>query len=278
MLKLDKIFNGYSLAIINAVIIMAALMTGNGMTFIETGLIHVIALLFVAISIWRIFSRPYTYDPIFEKFVHAALFALIVFAGSHIMEFVSMVVLHRYGDSIFANVANLYLIATFALIIGASHFLKIGYLSSIKWLRGIAYALIGSLLLLVVALMSGYFTVSLEADRAIPYVYLSALVISTGIALFEMIKIRKAASVTSGFVNSLMLSVSLIMLAVVPYVLYDVLGNLGVGSIALVYSSHFIFYAALSIFFLGFRNLSWGGIYQEVREMNQNTTETPVQK
>ena len=54
---LDRFLNAYSLFIINLIIIGLALTVGGGLYFFETSLIHLIALIFIALAVLRIGRR-----------------------------------------------------------------------------------------------------------------------------------------------------------------------------------------------------------------------------
>ncbi|MFZ3044195.1 MAG: hypothetical protein WA058_03790 [Minisyncoccia bacterium] len=266
---LDKIFNKYSLIVINGVIIALVLTAGGGRYFFETGLIHLIALIFIALALLRIFFRHYTYDPILEKFVAASAFALFIFAGSHIIEYVSMMFLNRYQDAVFANVANFYLISTLSIIIGATYFSSIDYKAYSAYLRKTAIALVAGLLLASVYLLTHDKAISLEMVSIWPYVYAAALLGAGILATVEILKIRRLTPIMVGFTTYLLSALIAILLAILPNIFYDGLAVLGVPSYLSIYASHFLFYAALSLFFLAFEKLSYlGGVYEDLKAVD----------
>lgn len=267
---LDRLFNTYSLVVINLGIIALALTMEGGQFFFRTGLIHLIALIFIGLAVLRILYHHYTYDPILEKFVHAALFALIVFAGSHIIEYTSMMLLDRYEDSVFANVANFYLIGILSVTAGATHFSSINHLGYAAFLRRLSYALIAALLVFSVFLLAtDGRAVSLEADAAGPYVYALLLAVAGALAVIEIVKIRRLTPVMRGFTAYLLAGLVTILVAVLPNIFYELLEPLGIPSHASVYISHFLFYAALSLFFLAFEKLSYmGGVYEDLKAID----------
>ena len=126
MSLLDRMFNPFSLILINILVIIAAEFTGGGMFFMNTGLIHGVAILFIILAVSRIFFHYYTYDPFFEKIVHGVLGASIIFAASHIYEYASMNIYHTYKDSTFINAINFYLIGFMLIIIGTESFKEDG--------------------------------------------------------------------------------------------------------------------------------------------------------
>lgn len=266
----DKIFNFYSLLAINVAIIIGALTVGGGQLFFETGLIHIIALAFVALAVARIFLHYYTYDPVLEKYVHSALVALAVFAGSHIIEFISLVVLHRYEDAAFANVVNFYLVSILAVIIGASHFAEIRYAKITRLARKIAWVGVAVFLGLAAALIIDDSLISLDPENAAPFIYMVVLLAIGGLALFEILTIKDLTMVAAGFTNYLALSIVFIIIASLPNIFYEVLEHrLGVESYLAVYLSHFTFYIAISFLFLAFGRLSYlGGVYEDLKRID----------
>lgn len=266
---LDRYLNGYSLLAINALIIVLALTIGNGLFFFESGLIHLIALIFIGLSVLRIIYHHYTYDPILEKFVHASFFALFVFAGSHIIEYASMMFLNRYEDAVFANVANFYLIGTFAIIAGATHFSGINHPTYAGALRTISYVVIAGFFVFSLYLFVNDRSVVLDPQHASPFIYAGLLVIAGVLAGIEIMKIRRLTPVMRGFTSHLLGGLFLILVAILPNIFYDFLADAGIPSYQSIYASHFLFYGALSLFFLSFQKLSYmGGVYEDLKAID----------
>src|SRR3989344_6612019 len=105
MMIIDKYLGLNFFLALNILIILLAQTVGNGTLFYRTGIIHIIAIGFVVLALIRAFFHYYTYDHILEKFIHSCLIAMFVFAISHLVEFFSFIVLHRYADSVYINVA-----------------------------------------------------------------------------------------------------------------------------------------------------------------------------
>ncbi|MDD3531533.1 MAG: hypothetical protein PHV99_03035 [Candidatus Pacebacteria bacterium] len=268
---LDRIFNGYSLLSINIVIIVLALTVGGGLYFFETGLIHLIALLFIALALLRMFYHHYTYDPILEKFVHASLFALLVFAGSHVIEYVSMMFLNRYVDAVFENVANFYLISTFAIIAGATHFSSINHKTYSSFLRKFSYAVIVGLFLLALFLLANDRAILLDTASGTSYAYAGMLAIAGALTSIEILRIRRLTPIMHGFTTYLLGALFTILVAILPNIFYEALGDAGVPSYVSIYASHFLFYAALSLFFLAFKKMAYlGGVYEDLKALDVN--------
>lgn len=264
--KLDRIFNPYFLLILNGAIIILAELTAGGRFFYETGLIHIIAVAFVVLATSRIFLHYYTFDPVLEKFLHAVLFGLLIFAGSHILEFISFEVLHEYKDAVFANVVNVYIISLIAIAIGAEIFIR-SYRSGSRLLISLLILAAALPVFLIVALLLNSRLVSLEPYNFAPYIY-AAVVVSVGILAFlKTSRIKKMVPVTTGFSSYVLAGIVLIVLATLPNIFYEFLQNsIGIPEYQTVYFSHFTFYLALSAMFLAFRKLSYlGGIYEDLK-------------
>ncbi len=268
-MKLDRVFNFYSLFLINEIIIIAALTVENGIFFFRTGLIHGIAILFIGLAVSRVFFRYYTYDPILEKFIHASLFAMAVFAVSHVIEFVSMMVFKAYGDTVFANVANLYLIGILSMIIGSGHFVKHKYPVYTKVLKWFSFASIFILIALSLSFLLIYSHISLDPDGFLPYAYAVVLLLVGTLAIIEITKIKKLTDIAKGFGNYLTAAVALILLSALINIFYEVsLSFFGVAENVSIYIGHFVFYAALSLFFLSYQKFSYLeeiGVYKGIK-------------
>lgn len=271
MSLLDRIFNPFSLIIINILVIIAAEFTGGGMFFINTGLIHGVAILFIILALSRMFSHYYTYDPIFEKIVHGALGASFIFAASHIYEYASMNIFHTYKDSTFINAVNFYLIGFMLIIIGAESFLRIIARRSTYLIKLLSIAiLIFAALIIFFSIKSDF--VSLEIESLAPYIY-AVLVAGIGtLGIFIIRRVKKLVPISTGFSNYLLASLSLIIFATLPYIFYDFIEARFYSYTnrhQIIYLSHFAFFAALSLLFLAFTKVSWGGLYSEARQYEQ---------
>ena len=267
---LDKIFNPYSLAIINVIIILMVEFAGGGRLFFNLGLIHLIAVLFIILAVARIFVHYYTFDPILERFLYASLAAFIVFTVSHIVEFTSMMVFKIYRDATFANVVNFYLISILTLAIGAELFLKV-YHGRTSRLIMLLSGIIAAILILIAAFLINPELISLEPDSWMPFAYVLALFGAGFYGIFKMLQIRKLVPIAVGFVNYLVAAIALIMLAALFGIFYEFLEEyLGIAGYQIIYFSHFAFYAALSLMFLAYAKLSYlGEFYEEIKKIVQ---------
>lgn len=272
MLLIDRIFNLTSLIIINLLIIISAEFIGDGKYFIETGLINIVAIFFIALIIARIFYRHYTHDPIFERFVYGVLIASLIFALSHIFEYTSV---HIYNISEYAtslNAVNFYLSGFIVIAIGAELFLKIFFHRSLYVVAMLFVALFSLLTTSVISFFNPGL-ISLEITRPEPYLYAILTIACAFIGISTVLKMKSLVPASSGFINYLLASLSLILISTIPYIFYEFIeetfGHL-LGSYQIIYVGHFIFFAALSLLFLSFAKLNWGGLYAETRSLVEN--------
>lgn len=268
MSLLDKIFNPFSLIAINILIIIAAEFTGGGMFFMNTGLIHGVAILFIILSVSRIFFHYYTYDPFFEKIVHGVLGASIIFTASHIYEYASMNIYHTYKDSTFINAVNFYLIGFMLIIIGAESFLRIPARRSTYLIKMLTIAILIFTALIIAFTLNGNWA-SLEINSPIPFIYAFLVATIGALGIFIIHKLKKLVPIAANFSNYLLASITLIIFATIPYIFYDFIKARFYSYTnrhQIIYFSHFAFFAALSLLFLAFTKVSWGGLYAEARQ------------
>lgn len=255
--------------VLNTLIIVLAQTLDGGTLLYNTGIIHIIALGFVGLALIRVFYHYYTYDPILEKFIHATLAAMGIFAFSHIVEFLSMTVLHQYADAVYINVANYYLISLLVISLGTEYFLGVLYSHSPRMNR-VIYALIAGLVLLSGALIINDRLISLNVGSYTPIIYTVATLAVIVFNLYKMRQIKRGVDFMPGFVNYLSVSIVLIGVAAlsnVYYVFFTDIFNL--PEYQAVYFSHFAFYIALSFLFLAFGKVSHlGGMLEEVKNMH----------
>ncbi|MBI5742793.1 MAG: hypothetical protein HZA25_03065 [Candidatus Niyogibacteria bacterium] len=270
MLALDKILNIYSLAALNVAIVLLAEFVGDGKYFFESGIIHIIAILFIILAISRSFMHYYTYDPSFEKFLHASIAALLIFAASHFIEYLTFMTANVYEDAVFANVANMYIMSLLVLIIGGDIFMR-AFSSGPTLLMKASAAAIAALTALTIMLLLRSKLISLEPDEIYPYIYGVALVSCGGFALYQMRRIRDRISLPHGFINYFMAATTLIIIAALINIFYEFLENILVlPAHQVIYLSHFAFYAALSLMFIAFSKLSrLGGILADAKRIDE---------
>ena len=269
--KIEKTLNPAALLVINLAIIAVAEFTGQ--LFFRLGIIHIIALVFIALSIIRIFVRYYSYDPILEKFFQTSLAALFVFTISHIVEYFSMSMgaFVYYSDAVLVNTVNFYLISLMLVIIGAESFLRIHDGRSAAQIK-ILIGLISVLIILVFVFTTKKDLVALDLDVPTPYIYMALVFIFGTAALMKVKRIGQYVGISAAFAKFLMASIILLMLSVAPYIFYDLLqAKFNLPLFQIMYLSHFLFYASMSWFFLAYGRVKIkGGSYEDLKSPPEN--------
>lgn len=251
---------------LNILIIILTETVGGGTWFFETGIIHMIAIGFVALTGVRIYSHYYTYDPILEKFIHACLIAMAVFAISHLVEFFSFVVLKNYSDAIYINVANFYLGSILLITIGAESFIRILKGRSAT-LQHLLIAGIVILAALSTSLLVNDTLLSLKMNSPVPYFYTAIIIATLSLCLYKVRQIKRLVDFMPEFINHLLVSVVLIGMAALISIYYEFFVDLlGIAEHQAIYLSHFAFYISLSTLYLAFgKTAHLGGMLEELQ-------------
>jgi len=119
--KFDWILNHWSLLVVNILIIIA--IEASGFFFLRTGIVHLIAVIFVVLGLLRLRYLPNVHDQYLQPVVRRGIVALIVLATSHIVEYSS----YRFGlpvHAVHANVVNFYLAGLLFITLGTEVFHK----------------------------------------------------------------------------------------------------------------------------------------------------------
>lgn len=267
MTFVEKYLNTKFFIVLNILIIALAETIGGGTWFFASGTIHVIAISFVVLALVRTYAHYYTYDPILEKFVHACLAAMAVFAVSHLIEFFSFVVLKSYSDAVYINVANFYLASILLITIGAESFLRVLQGRSAALTRMLIAGIV-ALAFLSISLLFNDELMSLEINSPVPYLYTFAVLAALGFCIYKVRRIKRLVDFMPGFVNYLLVSVALIGVAALISIYYEFFVDIfGFPEYQAIYLSHFAFYISLSSLYLAFGKTNHlGGMLQEVQE------------
>lgn len=266
----EKILSDRVLLIANIVIIIVTELSGN--FFLDTGIIHLIALGFVVLGISRIFVHYNVYDHYLRLLIGGGVLALLIFSASHLVEFLGYMYFKIYEDAIFVSVINFYIASMLAIVIGAEYFLVALKKGRLATIIVSSVGMLGFLFLSAV-IFSGQLPVSLELTVSTPYIY-AVLVLGVSIlSVNRLLKIKKHVSIMVGFANYFIAAFALIATSALLYVFYDPLKELGMPDIQILFVSHFLFYGALSLMFLAFVRLSnLGGIYEEVETYEKSNS------
>lgn len=261
-INLEKILSHWTLLAINVVIITVTELSSH--FFVDKGIIHLIALLFVFLGISRIFVHYDAYDRYLRPLIRGGLAALLFFSVSHLVEFLGYVYLKTYEDAIFINVINFYIISILAITIGAEYFLR-----TLKednratiWILSAGVVVF---LVLTPLIFLNKIKVSLELDSWTVYVYTVIVLGALFFGVDRLVKIKRHVPVVADFVNYFIATFVLVAISAFQYIFYDAIGAIGVPAFQVVYMSHFLFYGALSFMFLAFARLAhMGGVYESM--------------
>ncbi len=263
---LEKIFNHWVILAINIVIILFVETTG--MFFMSTGLIHLIAIIFLALGGSRIFVHYNVYDSFLKPFIISGIAIIILFTISHIVEYVSYAYFSLPYEVIAANVVNFYIAGLVTISLGVSYFLK-------KVVKNLAiFNYLAPFVIIACFLAAGIFYMNqqmVEVNASGWLMYLQGgivlLVTACGIGLLFLLK--KHVSMLAQFINYFTIAFILIACSAILYVCNDVLGEIGVMYMQVMYTSHFLFYGAISLMFLAYAHLAHlGGMLEELEKIS----------
>lgn len=260
--QLEKIFTSRLLLAVNILIII--LTEASGEWFHDTGIIHLVAILFVCLGISCILTRRSVYDQYLQPLIRGGSAALLIFALSHLVEYVSFLRLHSYDDVLYVNVVNFYLISILAFTAGAEYFIHTVKRSSHKMFLFL-WAGILLFFFLTILFFFGYADISIDPEHMTPYVYGAVVISISALSMNHLRKIKSLVGIMSGFINYFQSALALITVSALLYIFYELIEDAGMSEFQIIYISHFLFYGALSFMFLAFAKLSHlGGLYDEV--------------
>lgn len=263
---LEKILGNWFFIIFNIIII--AIVEGMGTYFYDTGMLHVIAIFFIALAVIRIFIHYRTYDQFLDKIKNASIVALFIFAASHIMEYINFTVYYRYDDAVFITTIQFYLIGLASIDIGAELFLaKYDHRSYIQVI--LLYLLSITLAISNIAISLNHNLITLKMNSVFPYLYTALAIILLTIGIRKIHRLKKKISISVGFLNYMMRSISLIAITTIPNIYYEVLEEaFDIPMFQTMYISHFIFFMSLSLMFLSYKQLAnLTGLYAEAAKI-----------
>lgn len=261
----------WALIVTNGAIVVAALTAGGGTFFERTGLIHAIAVLFIALTAVRVFTRFYLFDPELKILLRATLTAMAVFAVSHLVEFATFALAHEYTDVVFANVINFYAISLLIMAYGAETVI-VRYRKAGEWKLAVLGTAAAGFLVLTGLFLAGAVGVSLEPDAFAPYAYVVLVAVALALCIVRWRKLRAMYAWFHRFIDRVLLSAIMVALAAAPNVFYEHLEHIGVDERISIYLSHFTFYAALTVMYLAFDRIQdLGGLHKDIREQMKKT-------
>ncbi|MCK9344745.1 MAG: hypothetical protein M0P64_01310 [Candidatus Pacebacteria bacterium] len=261
----EKLINPLPLIVINLAVILLAEFAGGGTFFAETGLVHAIAFLFVALILVRIFSDYAFSDYILKGFLKIQL-AFFLFLGLvHVYEYVGLHVF-MIEDEVIEFSAT---ISYFLWILGM--LLAIEFVSRIYYKKSAIFtAILGA----VVALGAGVIVALNIEDEFVhnlpawsTFLMLLAIVGVGGAGIASLLRIRKIMPIFKEFSYYAIPSIVLLLLTSIAeyFEATHTLTDFGVSEVQNLYIAHFFIYAALSLLLVGFGKLKKPqGIYADM--------------
>jgi len=267
-----------ALLALNVALIVVSQATGE--LFHLTGLIHGFALLFIALAATRIFRRYDVYDPELRVYMRYALGAMAIFALSHLIELISIVVLKNYDDVTYAVTIGHYGMSLLLLMAGSAHIMK-NYRKTSFAPIAFLWMCFAAVALFSFALLLGDLKISLEPDEAMPYAYALGLLVLAVSSIVQATRIAKLYTAYASYFRHMVVVTVLVSTAAFQYVFYDLLEEAGLPEHQIVYVSHYFFYAALSAMYLAFgESLLPHGVFADVGKLvdQEEALEKPAEK
>ncbi len=262
--RFEKLFNHWTFLFLNLTIVVLVEMTGT--FFMSTGLIHLIAIVFIVLGIGRIFVHYEVYDQFLKPLIYGGIVTLILFAISHVLEYAGYAVFYLPYGTIAVNVVNFYLMGLLMIALSVVYFLK-------RLEKGLAiygYILALGMVITLLAMIIFYLRpglVNLSPSSWMMYLYTLAVVGVTALGIGWLRRLKKHVSILTNFIDYFNAALVMIAISAMFYVLNELLAKIGVEYMQIMYISHFVFYGALSLIFLSFVRLSrLGGIYAALDE------------
>jgi hypothetical protein len=257
------------LLLVNAAIIVATQVTGGGTWFAESGVIHLLALIFCGLSVITIFKLRHLEGEVFMSVFKSFLAALVLFSFVHVLEFV----VNAVPNEGLKGVADLIVIILYAMgLVQISD----GY-KNVLLLRKTEDDRVPQLpgiMLLVLALICLVVYMIPALEDAKPFLPVMMLFFTIPLAInlvhrgHRMVKLMP---MLTGFMQYMRLSFLLIAFASA----FEFLESVQISAIPeeqMTYFAHYAFYAAISLQLLGFSTLfTLGGIYEELRLEKKKT-------
>jgi len=258
----EKIFSAKTLIALNLSIIVLVELTGT--FFLETGLIHLIALAFLLLGISRIFVNYRAFDQFLTPLIWGSVVALILFAFSHLHEFIAFESLNEpYSHDLYIDVTNLYMTGMLLVACGAHFFIA---RRDRKWglLTFLTLGALASLTLSILGFLR-VISISIEPDEPDVYIYSVVVVAASLVSINRLLSIGNKISMIKTFSIYLSIGFFLLLASALHYSLYEVLEHAGLPDYQIIYIGHFLFFMALSVLFLAFPKLvQKSGIYTKL--------------
>lgn len=261
----EKIFNHWTLLVINILIVIAA--EASGTFFARSGLIHLLAIIFVGLGLVRLWFHTHVHDQYLEPIIHRGILALLVLAISHIVEYVSFMHLKLPRQAIYANVINFYLAGLLIINLGVEGFLRKLRNDSSKIIPTSWIVIAGFFVLIGILFMNPQ-SVSLSPGSWHVFGYLLATTLVATFSIYRLTLLKNHVAIMVKFISYFIAAIILISACAVISATEEYIAQLGVPTIQIAFINHFLFYGALSLVFLAYeRLLHLGGVYDDLEKL-----------
>lgn len=270
--KFEKLFNHWTFLFLNLVVVI--LVEATGRLFMDTGLIHLIAIFFIGLGIGRIFVHYEVYDQFLKPLIYGGIAILILFAVSHVLEYAGYTFFYLPFETIAANVVNFYLTGLLIIAFSVSYFLKRLEKGLVVYGCILPIGMVVTPIATIIFYLNPSF-VNLSHSSWLMYLYSVAVIGVTALGISWLIRLKRHVSILVNFIDYFNAAFVMIAISSMFYVLNEPLERVGVEYMQVMYISHFVFYGALSLIFLSFVRLSHlGGMYEVVEDKNQPQVST----
>ncbi len=260
----DKLLNWIAIALVISIILSAELV-GGGTFFAETGLIHAVVLVFVALIVLRIFSKYAFEDYMLKGFLKIQMVFLLFLGLTHVYEYVGLNVIPFNDPVVEFSVTIFYLVWIIGNVLALEFICRIykkrTYIITVLLYLLMAVAIVGAIFLHIFHGAVEYM------PMWVPVLVLGAVVVLGIVGIVQIFRL-----------NNIMPIFNIFSLYAVPAVVFVVfaafseyseatgfLGNYGVSDTQGLYLSHFTIYIALALLFVAFGKLKRpDGIYKEI--------------
>lgn len=265
--SLEHALNHWVLLAANILIVIIVEATGT--FFAMNGLIHLIAVFFVAIGLTRIWTHRDVYDHFLQPLIHFSIFALVILALSHVVEYFSFRSPMLTHETIVANVVNAYLIAFLIIIAGTENFLRRLHTQyrTIMFVAFVSIAIFSSLFVLFLIAPQ---LIQLQEMSWALYGYLFFILLISIFCIWRLSLLKNHVPMMKNFVNYFIAAIVLICSVALFSILEELITTIGVPFIQIIYINHFLFYGALSLMFLAYEQvMHLKGLYSDLEKVNQ---------
>ncbi|MFA5997007.1 MAG: hypothetical protein WC791_00800 [Candidatus Paceibacterota bacterium] len=264
---LEKLMTPKALIAINLAIILAAEFIGGGTYFAESGLMHAIAFIFVALIVVRIFSDYAFSDHILRGFLKIQLGFFLLLGLVHVYEYIGLHVLMLNHEVVEFSATTSY----FIWVVGVLLALEFVYIIYYKKSAALISVLSGVSMCGMIAI------VSLNIEDSFMYSFppwanfmmLLAIAVFGMVGIFSTLRVRTIMPVFREYsYYAIPAIVFLVLSAMAEYFEgTHTLSAFGISEIQNLYIAHFLVYFALSFLLVGFGKLKKPqGIYAECWE------------